>query len=813
MRIAMKPLISKAMVLGALVLAPVAVRADGSAMKDSRAALYQSAQKASQEAITRRTENQIRATALLKEGDAAYAAKDYRLAIDKYRAARTLLEPPAPATAALLNKVYDGLAFSLIELAKEDVEAGRLDDARAHADEAMSVAPNNRRIFEERKAIYWSMGVEVDVYGTPMVEDNPAITPRLMKNIKEVRDLLVKAEDYRLTGQYDAAEKACYDVLKIDPFNSAARKKLDDVVKLKHRYAEKAQQSARAEGMAEVAAGWELPAPREVIAIGQGEDSQPLAGSAIVDLERKLKGMIVAQVNFDQATVPDVIAFLNAKSKELDPAKRGVNFVARLDDASAGAEISLTLGGVPMLDVLKYATQVANLKYRIEEYAVVILPLSSTDQQLLTKEYKVRPDFFNTQVTAGAADAGRGGRGGAAGSRALADAVSISRVTDIKQFLKDKGAQLPDGSVVVYSPGANRLRVRSTPEDLELIDYLLGGSTVTPQVAIETKFVELNQNDFDELSSAMNIVKEGNFTSPVVVGDPLNPASPSSANNMDGLNSLDGLRSSANLPVDSLQGLLAANTAGGVLGRSPNNFNFMINVGGYTFDVLLRTLSQKKSVDLLSAPKVTTRSGENAKIKIIRRFWYPTEYEAPELPNFNEEDDDAVFVGAPPVVEPANPTEFEEKEIGVILDVRPQVGPDNYTIDLDLVPQVIEFEGFINYGTPITIPDDDELYVLTENVINLPVFNNRQIKTSVQVYDQHTVVLGGLIREDVNTIDDKIPLLGDIPGLGRLFRSKVKESTKKNLMIFVTPSLITPTGELLNPPDPVVGRGSRAVAK
>ena len=66
-----------------------------------------------------------------------------------------------------------------------------------------------------------------------------------------------------------------------------------------------------------------------------------------------------------------------------------------------------------------------------------------------------------------------------------------------------------------------------------------------------------------------------------------------------------------------------------------------------------------------------------------------------------------------------------------------------------------------------------------------------------------TVVLGGLIREDLQTINDKVPGLGDLPFIGRLFQSKATESTKRNLLIFVTANIYRNDGELLNAPDVV----------
>ncbi|MEO8351272.1 MAG: type II and III secretion system protein, partial [Chthoniobacteraceae bacterium] len=137
---------------------------------------------------------------------------------------------------------------------------------------------------------------------------------------------------------------------------------------------------------------------------------------------------------------------------------------------------------------------------------------------------------------------------------------------------------------------------------------------------------------------------------------------------------------------------------------------------------------------------------------------------------------------------------------GVTLEVEPVVGPDGYTIDLNLVPQVVEFEGFINYGSPIQTTSTNILgqpttTVITPNVINQPIFSTRKVTTTVSVFDGSTVVLGGLMREDVQTVEDKVPFFGDIPLVGRLFRSNVDQHLKRNLVIFVSARLINPAGE------------------
>jgi general secretion pathway protein D len=153
------------------------------------------------------------------------------------------------------------------------------------------------------------------------------------------------------------------------------------------------------------------------------------------------------------------------------------------------------------------------------------------------------------------------------------------------------------------------------------------------------------------------------------------------------------------------------------------------------------------------------------------------------------------------VVTPSTPTAFETRNLGVTLEVEPIIGPDGYTIDLNLSPEVVEFDGFINYGSQIKGPILSPVApfvildsVLTENVINQPIFSTRKVTTSVSIWDGQTVALGGLVREDVQKVQDKVPILGDIPLAGRLFRSNVDQKIKRNLIIFVTARLMDAEG-------------------
>ena len=77
-----------------------------------------------------------------------------------------------------------------------------------------------------------------------------------------------------------------------------------------------------------------------------------------------------------------------------------------------------------------------------------------------------------------------------------------------------------------------------------------------------------------------------------------------------------------------------------------------------------------------------------------------------------------------------------------------------------------------------------------------PIFSVREVTTKVTIWDGATLVMGGLTREEVKKFNDKVPFFGDIPLLGRLFRSEGERAVKRNLLIFVTAKKVEPTGRI-----------------
>ncbi|PYK44061.1 MAG: type II and III secretion system protein, partial [Verrucomicrobia bacterium] len=504
----------------------------------------------------------------------------------------------------------------------------------------------------------------------------------------------------------------------------------------------------------------------------------------------------------------------------------------------AEARITLTLNQIPLGEALRYIASQAGLKVKVEPYAVLILPLSEQSNELTTKEYRVPPGFITTNVNVGVSALSQGAYKTATGAAPAGTGKDTQESTGgqllvnregAREFLESQGVPFPPGASAHFLPQSSRLIVRNTIDNLELVDALVEQANVAgpKQVEIESKFVEITQNNlkelgFDWLLGQFNIGNNKVFGGGGTTGTNQGPGVP--AGSPDWPFAAPGQPPVGQFPVtasnrsgtfaisgNAIDALLMGTTGVGAV--APGIFGLSGVFTDPQFQVVIRALNQKKGIDLLSAPRVTTKSGQRAVIEIVREFRYPTQFQPPQIPQTVGNTGSNLTTGSTQSVPitPTTPTAFETRNTGVTLEVEPVVGPDGTTIDLNLVPQVVEFEGFINYGSPIFASSSSFFNtltggivtsppsLLTANVINQPIFSTRKVTTSVSVYDGSTVVLGGLMREDVQKTEDRTPIIGDIPIVGRLFRTNAEQHIKRNLVIFVTARLVTPSGAPLNP--------------
>lgn len=383
------------------------------------------------------------------------------------------------------------------------------------------------------------------------------------------------------------------------------------------------------------------------------------------------------------------------------------------------------------------------------------------------------------------------------------DLENVTNPMDITEKFPE--VNFPKGSSALYQPKAEKLYVRNTPENLTVLEEILDAMDITKlssgvdQVEIEAKFVEVSEGTLEALGF------EWDFKNSVNVG-----GSSLVANDYDGLfaDSLRGSSQSPLLPftqqnriggaVDPSTGLSALNEVGASgdwsAFRFEDTFNstaaqmkLQNNVNGKNpLDILIRALDQSAGTDVLSAPRIVTKSGKKATIRVGQLHYFPEVYEV------GGNEGNIVHV---------NYQDFSEKLLGVELEVTPKVDGDQITMGLN--PKVNELLGWQNYQ----IAPANSAYSYYQFGINmqfyhdpiiarLPIFKRREIKTEVTIADGATMGMGGLINEKVEKYEDKVPVLGSIPLVGRLFRSEGERAVKRNLMIFVTAKKVEPTGRI-----------------
>ena len=773
--------------------------------------------------ITRRLARVQDAQQSMNLGDESFIKGDLDGALSQYRAAKEILDqlPNAPFIKDLRELANLKFADGAVALARTQVAKGDYVSARKLMDEAKLAVPGHRK----SQALAAELGDE-DRWPA-------ALTAEHVDNVKKVTEGLAQANSNMDLGNFDKAVEAFEDVLRVDPYNSAARRGMEVVEQKKSLYLKSAYDHQRSRMLNMVTEAWESKPPVKGLQVDNGS---PGSAAPTGLLSKKMAEIIIPQVQFEGATIQEAIEFLRVKSVDLDVkttdvARKGVNIILKAGPETATANISLDLKDVPMQEALRYITELAGMKYKVEPFAVLVVPVTETTTEQFTRIYKVPPDFETFGGAGGDAGAAPAAAPDpfAAGNAAAAPASGLIKRQNALEILKAQGIQFPDGATAVFNKVTSQLIVKNTQPNLDLVESFVDSirNQITKQVYITTKFVEVTQKNTDELGfdwllGATGVA--GGSSESVFVGGGTNGnwgGRSTYPSNMSGMVNGDATAGTAASIFPVARSLRSGGRA--IRGDSIDSlFNpvdstadtvapGMLSVAGIftdpQFGMILRALSQKKGVDLMSAPSVTTKGGQQATVEVIREFIYPTEFDPPQIPTNVGGGGAAGGGGASGAttipVTPTTPTAFEMRPVGVRMEVDPVIG-ENGSIDLNLLPEVTEFDGFINYGSPIysvltgtaaLIPGSSGRIELTPNVINQPVFSTRKVKTSVTVWDGQTVALGGLIREDVQDVEDKLPIVGDLPFIGRMFRTSVEDHFKRNLMIFVTATLIDPSGQ------------------
>jgi general secretion pathway protein D len=537
-----------------------------------------------------------------------------------------------------------------------------------------------------------------------------------------------------------------------------------------------------------------------------------------------------------------------------------------IDVGATSIKILPPLNDVRMAEVLDAIVKVADkrIKYSIEDYAVVFSLKGPEQVPLFTRIIRVDPNTFEQGLesvvglivggftTSTGGGGGGGGGGGAGGQGQSSTAVpqvqlasgttggaggggggigagqgrgvrAVTRTNDMTQvqnavrlFFQTMGVDLTPPKNIFFNDREGSLLVHASIADLDLIEQAVQVlNTAAPQINIKAKFIEVTQNDSKALGFDYYLgnVLMNNGSMGLQGGTaPSFSGSPSTANPL-------GSFPSPTVPVSPTDQLLTSGLRNVVGVQNPVPVPALGTLTGILTDpqfrVVLHALEQRDGVDLLNESSVTTVSGRQCQIQVVDLQTIVTGTTV----NQTAAGGGGVAGGNGVIGSTVQPT-TQNLPFGPTLDVVPYVSADGFTIQMTIIPTIIEFIGYDDpQGFVIQAQSGGGSLPVTAQ-LPLPHLRLRQVTTSANVWDGQTVVLGGLITENVVKIKDKIPVLGDLPILGRAFRSESSQSSKKNLMIFVTPTIIDPAGNPMHSLDEmpfaqnaIPGQGPRTAAQ
>ena len=362
------------------------------------------------------------------------------------------------------------------------------------------------------------------------------------------------------------------------------------------------------------------------------------------------------------------------------------------------------------------------------------------------------------------------------------------------------------GGRIVVDARSNALVITERPSQLSRIRPIIEKlDTATDQVMIESKFVEVTNRDIKNIGvnwaslqnfqiGAGDLGKTYNRTEGSTADDRVSDTRSTTTTNRDNLVTNNGTNrassNGANSTVTSTNGVLSSgsnttsSTSAGSTGSTVAELeNTTLNSGlaeavnslitGSTtervtsavfsasdFNIVLSALKQQNDTKLVSNPTVVTLNNTEAQINVGEE--YP-------IPSYTYNAERGTF----------EVSGFEYRPIGIILKVTPQVNAQGF-IKLTIEPEVSSQSGTTSFGGA--------------SGAEIPIIATRKARTQVSLRDGYTMGIGGLIENNTQNGQTKVPVLGSIPVLGRLFRSDSKNETIRNLLIFITARTVSSDG-------------------
>ena len=336
----------------------------------------------------------------------------------------------------------------------------------------------------------------------------------------------------------------------------------------------------------------------------------------------------------------------------------------------------------------------------------------------------------------GGGGGGFGGFGGFGGGTGGGAGRASSSSSTSSSTAPDRPANGEVGSANFYvDPDTHRVIVTTDERTAAYVGQVISNMALPkPQVLIKVVFLQVTYNNGYDVGLEGGITKKLETTHPLTLN----------ASNLFGL---------AQQGVSPSSGINTLPGAG------------LYTIAGNDFSATVRAIQEVGKVEVLSRPTIMARNNQQAtvvvgqQVPIISGVTYDT---------FGNEHSSIIY-----------------QNVGVILQVTPFITTDNM-VEMILAPQISS-----------VAPQSTQISTGTNGNFSTPYINIESANTVVVTPNGQTVAIGGMMQDNKTTTDSKIPLLGDIPGLGLLFHHKIKAVTKTELIIFLTPYVIRTPEELV----------------
>ena len=668
------------------------------------------------------------------------------------------------------------------------------------------------------------------------------VSPDFIAEEADLHNLLIRARTQIVNGDRDGAMSTYREIELRYPDSVEAKYYQTLIANELHKISYLDRERTRSLLLSQISRAWTPPQ-----VIDRSLDETDIVNSEDNPIVKKLKGIVIPKITLSNIELTRAIEFLSDASVRYDftgEDPKGVNIIPVFDPNEEDPRVNLNSRNLTLERILEVLVNQVNFDFEVQEDAVVIAKSKTNkgDRNYIMEFFPVsRPTVLKLTGGAGGGDPGAGGApdpfGGAPGAGAGLGGGGGEEEA-LKNFFIRAGIPLDDPDASFAFDGT-QIIVRHSQRVIQRVrDILRRYDQQQTQVEIEAKFLEVQQGDLEELGF--------DWSFDWGQGRPLLESDGSLQRNEQGYPILEhrvgltpntrGLSDAFSYTSNSSKTTISRGSASDGTAdvqeydnsppNLPNTLDLAINSGQFLktmsnlaegsstifgaaqVNLIIKALQRRAGTELLSAPKVTVNDQGTANITVAQEFRYPENYDPGEISQ-----NGSGFTGA-------TPNSFTERNVGVELSVTPQVQA-NDTISMHLEPTVTEFEGFVEYGGNSVVigggnqgnvggnqgnqgnnfggnqgfgGSQDQVVIVQPSGIYQPIFSVRRVVTDVTIYDGATVMIGGLTREEVKSVRDKVPILGNIPGIGRLFRSEGESSLKRNLVIFVTGNIISPGG-------------------